>query len=1086
MFWPAKIAPWHCELSVRRSQSWCATRLSAWPVNQDLANLYNQGVRMLIDFQQTGHRPAIDQAMTLLRRAADAFPAGHPRRGTVLSVLAGAYMTRFESFGDSADLEQAVTWGDQAVRTTPADSGDRPDVLTNVGMAYLTRYQGFGDTADLDKAISYCVEAAQQAGTSHPRCEFFLSNAGLTCREKFELTGDEADLTASIGYAKAAWRATPASDAGFASILANLAGAYQLRAARFGDTADLERAIEYWRHAERSSASRPDHVSMLSGLGLACRMRFEQTGADADLDEAMRNCTQALREGSETHVAFSTLLLNCAVTYKIRFDRFQDGADLEKARGHAQHAVDVTPEAHPQRAKYLSALAGIYMTLFQHTSRIGHLDRAIRSGREGLEATPLTHAGRAMNLSDLGLAYRIRFEQTRKPDDLLEAIRYGREAVRTTPSGHPEGAKRLSNLARAYLAQYKTTGAEKDLDRALRVGAKAVETTPGDHPDRAMHLSSLASIYHAQSQCGVPGSLDQAISCWREAVTSSVAPTNQRVNAAISWAIACETLEDPAPAAEGFAAAVRLLPVLAWRGLERNLREEHLANVGGLVTDAAAWAIEAGNLKKAVELLEQGRSVLWQQTLQLRSDLAELRAVNEHLSSRLMEVRAFLDRPRTEPELIQGEDVKADLSQEVIASRHRELARQWDDLIRQVRNIPGFETFLEPTPFSRLQKASAGGPVIVVNISNRRCDALIITAAGVRLRPLPALTAKECARWADTLLGTLYKIPPSAEAERALHLRRTQVLFATLRGLWDTVCGPVLKDLQDEGDLPPDQPAHAEAMPRLWWCPTGPLTVLPLHAAGHHAEPEGEHLSQVAVSSYTSTVEALLRSRERARTVARAQVLGVGMPTTPSVGDLQFRDLPAVPKELARLTEALPGGSVTTLRSPTREELSSGVLGQEETQPTRDRVMRALAWHSWAHFACHGGQNLMDPSRGALYLADGPLTVLQLAAGDLPDAELAFLSACQTAVGGVRLPDETIHLAAAVQLAGYRHVIATAWSINDRYAPEVAERTYADLITTGQLDASGAALAIHRAVDALREREPSRPDIWASYLHIGP
>ena len=427
---------------------------------------------------------------------------------------------------------------------------------------------------------------------------------------------------------------------------------------------------------------------------------------------------------------------------------------------------------------------------------------AISFGREGLEATPLTHAGRAMSLSDLGLAYRIRFEQTKNPDDLLEAIRYGREAMRATPSSDPERAKRLSNLARAYLAEYKTTGAEKDLDRALRDGAEAVETTPGDHPDRAMHLSSLASIYHAQSECGVPGALDQAISCWREAVSSPVAPTHQRVNAAIAWGIACETLEDPAPAAEGFAAAVRLLPVLAWRGLERSLREEHLANVGGLVTDAAAWAIEAGNLKKAVELLEQGRSVLWQQTLQLRSDLAGLRAVNEHLSSRLMEIRAFLDRPRAEPELTEGKDVKGDLSQEVIASRHRELARQWDDLIGQVRNIPGFETFLEPTPFSRLQKASAGGPVIVVNISNRRCDALIITAAGVRLRPLPALTAKGCARWANTLLETLYKSPPSAEAERALHLRRTQVLFATLRGLWDAICEPVLKDLQDEGDLP--------------------------------------------------------------------------------------------------------------------------------------------------------------------------------------------------------------------------------------------------------------------------------------------
>jgi hypothetical protein len=29
------------------------------------------------------------------------------------------------------------------------------------------------------------------------------------------------------------------------------------------------------------------------------------------------------------------------------------------------------------------------------------------------------------------------------------------------------------------------------------------------------------------------------------------------------------------------------------------------------VTDAAGWAIQAGDLENAVELLEQGRSVLW-------------------------------------------------------------------------------------------------------------------------------------------------------------------------------------------------------------------------------------------------------------------------------------------------------------------------------------------------------------------------------------------------------------------------------------------------------------------------------------------
>jgi CHAT domain-containing protein len=44
-----------------------------------------------------------------------------------------------------------------------------------------------------------------------------------------------------------------------------------------------------------------------------------------------------------------------------------------------------------------------------------------------------------------------------------------------------------------------------------------------------------------------------------------------------------------------------------------------------------------------------------------------------------------------------------------------------------------------------------------------------------------------------------------------------------------------------------------------------------------------------------------------------------------------------------------------------------------------------------------------------------------------PNASLAFLSACSTAVGADRLPDEAIHLAASLLFAGFRGVVATTW-----------------------------------------------------------
>jgi CHAT domain-containing protein len=155
---------------------------------------------------------------------------------------------------------------------------------------------------------------------------------------------------------------------------------------------------------------------------------------------------------------------------------------------------------------------------------------------------------------------------------------------------------------------------------------------------------------------------------------------------------------------------------------------------------------------------------------------------------------------------------------------------------------------------------------------------------------------------------------------------------------------------------------------------------------------------------------------------------------------------------------------------------------------TRDAVSRLLTTHSWAHFSCHGRADLADPSRSALVLWDGPLTVLDLAEQHLDRADLAFLSACHTAAGGTRLPDEAVHLAAAVQLAGFRHVVATLWTIEDSPAPDFADTAYRVMAETetGQPDADRAARAVHAASVRLRLGHPADPAVWAPYVHIGP
>lgn len=154
---------------------------------------------------------------------------------------------------------------------------------------------------------------------------------------------------------------------------------------------------------------------------------------------------------------------------------------------------------------------------------------------------------------------------------------------------------------------------------------------------------------------------------------------------------------------------------------------------------------------------------------------------------------------------------------------------------------------------------------------------------------------------------------------------------------------------------------------------------------------------------------------------------------------------------------------------------------------TRDAVIDALAHSDWAHFACHAATG-RGPSDSHLLLHDHeqrPLDAVAVSRLRLgASAELAYLSACDTAVPDAGLVDEAIHIASAFHLAGYARVIGTLWTVDDETAATIADLVYADL-TTGQPNAERAALALHHAVTRMRRDHPDQPYRWASHMHIG-
>jgi CHAT domain-containing protein len=159
----------------------------------------------------------------------------------------------------------------------------------------------------------------------------------------------------------------------------------------------------------------------------------------------------------------------------------------------------------------------------------------------------------------------------------------------------------------------------------------------------------------------------------------------------------------------------------------------------------------------------------------------------------------------------------------------------------------------------------------------------------------------------------------------------------------------------------------------------------------------------------------------------------------------------------------------------------------DEDTATIGDVKKGMKASRWVHFACHGVQST-SPTESALLLArSSRLTLSNIIELSLPNADLAFLSACQNATGSEKLQDESVHLPAGMLLAGYRGVIGTMWSIMDNDAPQVAGNVYAHLLEASPPDPTRAAEALHLAVRKLREQPGAKKSFlhWVPFIHFG-
>jgi hypothetical protein len=201
---------------------------------------------------------------------------------------------------------------------------------------------------------------------------------------------------------------------------------------------------------------------------------------------------------------------------------------------------------------------------------------------------------------------------------------------------------------------------------------------------------------------------------------------------------------------------------------------------------------------------EQGRSIVWQNLLGFRSPVDDLCRTHPRLADRLQDLARQLEGSASQDTLkAAGKATSA----EDVSRGYSKLAVEWDNLVDEIRRTPSFEGFLRAKGFAQLAPAAHEGPVVILNVNDLQCDALVLISddsaekhVSVVNIPLERFSYDK----SKTLFQSLTDLLSSAGV-RERNERKTRIVGSQLddeikfkkilRILWQDVVKPVIEGL---------------------------------------------------------------------------------------------------------------------------------------------------------------------------------------------------------------------------------------------------------------------------------------------------
>lgn len=770
-----------------------------------------------------------------------------------------------------------------------------------------------------------------------------------------------------------------------------------------GEPGHLSAAIDHW-HASGSADP--------FGLGQALFLRFEETGSLEDLRDAIAVFESGRDDSDEPPITYrnehASALVALALADKsvTALDEASEQLDLaEREPGGGTQS---------ERALTVMLKASLQLVRFQLLGDLEALRSATDMFRAALapEAELPAHARPSATgsyASSLRALAQITSDPTAARALLTEARSRATEAAAAAPDNAALAMLAINTLQDRDLL----TPSQELTDQLLHeLRSLALRT---ENPQTRAEADFRRAELHARR-----GQVDEALSTFDDLL----------------------------------AAAATLAPV--W--LERTDRERLVDLACHAAQEAMGYAMNQGDLERALTYFELGRTALTAHGGDWQADLERLRQIApEHAQTLEDQLSSAGNSPVAD--LLDAFEAPERAQRR---SDRQSAAHQLQKLIGEARSA-----LRDPGAFAPLSPATTydgDGRCIVANLSSAGVDFVQLTRTGrAHLRiPIPH---DEILRRIDSfehLLRVSLCLTEPGVGDLA-----GETITDVVDWLWRMLVEPAFDHFGIEA--PPPGSAPRTAAERVYWCASGQLSVIPWAVLGPRSDsgPAADGVLSRAVSSTISSITQFSR-RATHGLPAAFNAMSVEMTETP---DLPLGNLAHAAEEARAFREAFPGAVA---------------YGTSTGRPaTADEVLAGLANNDVVHVACHAVADAASSARSYLVLRDHsvrPLSALVLSGLPRRPRFLAFLGACSTSSPGGFAMDQSLTLVRAMQEIGYLNVVGTLWPVYDDASLQITRAFYAAL--DSPTDATGdVALALNRAISTLRDSRPDDIAYWGAHVH---